>query len=171
MNKAGLTPAQRGTAMHCFMQHCSFNDAKSNLDAEIVRLVDNGFITSVQAESLDKDKLNSFFNSELYKKMAASNNIYREIKVSSFVKANQVYDIDSDENILVQGIADCVFEEDDGLVLVDYKTDYVKDESELLEKYKKQIMFYKDAVSKTLKKDVKQAILYSFSLNKVCCYK
>lgn len=171
MNKAGLTPAQRGTAMHCFMQHCSFNDAKSNLDAEIVRLVDNGFITSAQAESLDKDKLNSFFNSELYNKMAASNNIYREIKVSSFVKANQVYDIDSDENILVQGIADCVFEEDDGLVLVDYKTDYVKDESELLEKYKKQIMFYKDAVSKTLKMDVKQAILYSFSLNKVCCYK
>ena len=72
---------------------------------------------------------------------------------------------------MVQGIADCVFEENGELVLVDYKTDRVQSEEELLCEYKNQIAFYKYAVEKSLKKPVKQAALYSFYLNKPCFYK
>lgn len=103
--------------------------------------------------------------------MFGSDNIYREIKVSSFVPVNEIEETDYTDEVLIQGIADCVFEENGELVLVDYKTDRVDSEEELLERYKNQIAFYKKAVEKTLNKPVKEALLYSFSLNKVCIYK
>lgn len=171
MNKAEMTPAMRGTAMHTFMQFCNYNSAKDNLDKEIVNLVSGGFITEEQGKSLDKKRLVSFFNSSLAKRMFNSDKIYREIKVSTFLSANEVYGIDFADKILVQGIADCVFEERGQLVLVDYKTDRVKDENELLERYKKQLTFYKYAIEKTLKKPVKEVMLYSFYLEKECIYK
>lgn len=171
MNKAEMTPAMRGTAMHTFMQFCNYNLAKENLDIEIENLVSGGFITEEQGKSLDKKRLASFFNSPLAKRMFNSDKIYREIKVSTFLSANEVYGIDFDDKILVQGIADCVFEESGQLVLVDYKTDRVKDENELLERYKKQLTFYKYAIEKTLKMPVKEVMLYSFYLEKECIYK
>lgn len=171
MNKAEMTPAMRGTAMHTFMQFCNYNLAKDNLDKEIENIVSGGFITEEQGKSLDKKRLASFFNSPLAKRMFNSDKIYREIKVSTFLSANEVYGIDFDDKILVQGIADCVFEESGQLVLVDYKTDRVKDQNELLERYKKQLTFYKYAIEKTLKMPVKEAMLYSFYLEKECIYK
>lgn len=171
MNKAEMAPAMRGTAMHTFMQFCNYNFAKDNLDEEIENLVSGGFITEEQGKSLDKKRLASFFNSSLAKRMFNSDKIYREIKVSTFLSANEVYSIDFDDKILVQGIADCVFEESRHLVLVDYKTDRVKDENELLERYKKQLTFYKYAIEKTLKMPVKEVMLYSFYLEKECIYK
>ncbi|MCH5320852.1 MAG: UvrD-helicase domain-containing protein [Eubacterium sp.] len=171
MNKTGLTASQRGTAMHTFMQYCEYENAKNDLEKEISRLVDKGFLTSEQAHSLDRNKLNSFFNSTFADRLFLSDRIYRELKVSSFIKANEIYNTDYDDDILVQGIADCVFEENGELVLLDYKTDRVRDDEELLERYKKQIMFYKKAVSLTLKKPVKESILYSFYLGKPCYYK
>lgn len=171
MNKAEMTPAMRGTAMHTFMQFCNYNFAKDDLDEEIENLVSGGFITEEQGKSLDKKRLASFFNSSLAKRMFNSDKIYREIKVSTFLSANEIYGIDFDDKILVQGIADCVFEESRQLVLVDYKTDRVKDENELLERYKKQLTFYKYAIEKTLKMPVKEVMLYSFYLEKECIYK
>lgn len=170
MNKSGLTPGQRGTAMHAFMQFCDYNSAKSNLDDEIERITACGFISPEQAECLNINALQNFFNSEFAQRMFNSDNIYREIKVSSFLPVSQFEDTDSDEKILIQGISDCVFEEDGELVLVDYKTDRVSDENELLDMYKNQIAFYKTAVSKTLNMKVKQVVLYSFHLGKVCYY-
>lgn len=171
MNKHGLTPAQRGTAMHTFMQYCDYYNAKNNLDDEIQRTVQMGYISPEQAQSLDKTKLAGFFKSDFAARMFRSDKIHREIKVSSFIGANEIYNTDYNDKILVQGIADCVFEEDGELVLVDYKTDRVDNENMLLERYKKQIMFYKSAVSKVLKKNVKSAVLYSFYLGRICEYK
>jgi ATP-dependent helicase/nuclease subunit A len=171
MNKKGLTPAQRGTAMHTFMQFCDYENSKNNLEAEIERLLSMGFVSKEQADVLDRTKLADFFNSDFALRMFKSEKIYREIKLSSFVDTVDIYGIESDESVLVQGIADCVFEENGELVLVDYKTDRVSSAEELLERYKKQIMFYKSAVSKALNKPVKDAVLYSFYLDKVCYYK
>lgn len=170
MNKTGLTAAQRGTAMHSFMQYCIYENAKLDLNGEIDRLFSLGFITQEQADSLDRKKLSAFFNSAFADRMFHADKIYREIKVSSFIKANEIYDTDFDDKILVQGIADCVFEEKGELILLDYKTDRVSSEEELLDRYKKQIQFYKFAVAKTLNKPVKQAALYSFALERICYY-
>lgn len=171
MSKSEMTPAERGSAMHLFMQYCDYNGAKNDLSTEIQCLTDGGFITQKQAYSLEKDKLSLFFNGAFAKRMFGSEKIYREIKLSSYVKASELYETKLNDKILVHGVADCVFVEKDGLVLVDYKTDRVKNEAELLERYKKQIAFYKYALEKTFEKPVKEAVLYSFYLGKACKYK
>lgn len=171
LNKNGLTPAQRGTAMHTFMQYCDYSNAYNCLDAEIDRIISLGHITAEEAESLDKLKLNNFFRGSLAEKIFNADKVYREIKVSMFVSSKDLYNTEFDEKILVQGIADCVIEKDSVLTLIDYKTDNVSSEEELLERYRKQIMFYKTAVSKALSKPVVQTLLYSFKLGKCCYYK
>ena len=138
-------------------------------DAELIQLHRHN--TEEQAKSLDRKKLSAFFNGTFAERMFGSAHIYREIKVSSFVPVNEIEKTDYTDEVLIQGIADCVFEENGELVLVDYKTDRADSEEELIDKYKNQIAFYKKAVAKTLMKPVKEAVLYSFSLNKVCIYK
>ncbi len=171
LSKGNMTSAQKGTAMHTFMQFCDYKFAKENLENEIERLVSFSFLTDEQAKVLDRKRLSAFFNGNFADRMFGSSHIYREIKVSSFVPVNEIEDTDFTDEVLIQGIADCVFEENGELVLVDYKTDKADSEEELLDKYKNQIAFYKKAVAKTLNKPVKEAVLYSFSLNKVCIYK
>lgn len=171
MNEGGLTPGQKGTAMHTFMQFCDYNAARDDLENEIARMCSLGYINDIQAESLNRKELADFFSGEFAKRMFSSDNIYREIKISSFVSANELFDTDSEEQVLVRGISDCVFEENGELVLVDYKTDRVKSEEELLERYKNQIAFYRKVIEKTLQKPVKKAVLYSFYLSKVCEYR
>lgn len=171
LNKENMTAAQKGTAMHTFMQFCDYDFAKADLENEIERLVSMSFLTEEQAKSLDRKKLSAFFNGAFAERMFGSTHIYREIKVSSFVPVNEIEDTEFTDEVLIQGIADCVFEENGELVLVDYKTDKADSEEELIDKYKNQIAFYKKAVAKTLMKPVKEAVLYSFSLNKVCIYK
>lgn len=171
LNDGGMTPGEKGTAMHSFMQFCDYVNSKNNLEAEIERLQEKAFITKEQAQSLNREELNVLFHSSFADRLFHADKVYREFKISSFVKLKDIEDIDSDEEVLVQGIADCIFEENGELVLVDYKTDRVKSENQLLSMYKNQIAFYKKAVSKALGKNVKEAVLYSFKLGKVCCYK
>ena len=171
LNKGGLTPAQRGTAMHTFMQFCSYENSLADLEKEIARIKNLGHINNEQAESLDRNMLIRFFNSDLASQIFDADKVYREIKVTSFVPVKEIYGMDAEESVLIQGIADCVIEKNNELVLIDYKTDNVSNEEELLGRYKKQITFYKSAIGKTLNKPVKTALLYSFKLGKCCYYK
>jgi ATP-dependent helicase/nuclease subunit A len=170
-SKAGLTPAERGTAMHEFMQYCDYSRAKVSIEDEVKRLVSDGSISAEQAASLNTEALYKFFTSAFAERMFSSDCIYKEIKTSSFVSASELYDTDYDDKVLIQGIADCVFEEKDGLVLIDYKTDKVESEEQLLDRYRNQIAFYKQSISKRFGKPVKLAALYSFYLGKICEYK
>ncbi len=171
MSDGEMTPGEKGTAMHTFMQFCDYTRAREDLESEIERLKEKAFITERQAESLNRNALNSFFGGAFAKRIFNSDKLYREFKISSFVKVRELENIDSDDEILIQGISDCIFEENGELVLVDYKTDRVKSEEQLLNMYKNQIAFYKSAVSKALGKKVKQSFLYSFALGKACLYK
>ena len=70
------------------------------------------------------------------------------------------------ESILVQGIIDAFFEEEDGLVLVDYKTDRIKNAEELAQRYQEQIVQYAYALESLKQRKVKEIILYSFHLGR-----
>jgi len=75
---------------------------------------------------------------------------------------------DSEELVLIQGIIDAYLEEEDGLVLIDYKTDYILQGQEeiLIKRYGKQMDYYQKALEQIAGKRVKERIIYSFSLNK-----
>lgn len=70
----------------------------------------------------------------------------------------------ADETVLIQGIVDVFFEEDDGLVLLDYKTDVIKVPEELVKRYKVQLDYYAEALESLTGKRVKERVLYSFYL-------
>ncbi|MBQ9106510.1 MAG: UvrD-helicase domain-containing protein [Clostridia bacterium] len=169
LSRQGLTPAQRGTAMHYFLENADFSRAAEDVAAEARRLADGGFITEKQEQCLDLSRLRAFFESEVFGRISRSKQVWRELR---FMTELPVCAADpllgeefSGERIVVQGIADCVFLEEDGAVLLDYKTDRVSDLSVLCERYSSQLEIYAEALSKTLGVPVKEKILYSLTLS------
>ena len=96
---------------------------------------------------------------------ALQGRLYKEQPFVLGVDAGEIYPEEkSGEPILVQGIIDVYFEEDDGLVLLDYKTDHVRKAQELKEKYHAQLDYYAKALEQLLEKPVKEKVIYSFTL-------
>lgn len=82
------------------------------------------------------------------------------------ISANRLKaDFPEEETVLIQGIMDVFFVEEDGIVLLDYKTDAVKSMEELWNRYETQLTYYSEALQKLLQKPVKERLLYSFRLN------
>ncbi len=164
----GLTPAQKGSALHKFMQFADYARAGADLVDEVARMQRQSYLTPEEAAAIDKKKLAEFFSGALAKRMFASPRLMRELKFISQLPAGE-YDpaggnAGGEDTIVIQGVADCVFEEDGGLVIVDYKTDAAKSAEELVKRYALQLDYYKRALEKSLALPVKECILYSFSL-------
>lgn len=169
MSAKGLTPAQRGTATHKFMQFSDYHAAAENIEKELARLVDGGFLSDEEGKAVNVEAIKRFFNSSIAKRIFASENVMREKKFSTFFPAEYFYpelkgEL-AEELVGVQGIADCVFVENGELVIVDYKTDSRVTPEELVDRYSAQLDIYRKALSQTLGMSVKEALLYSFYLN------
>lgn len=169
LSERGLTPAERGTALHTFMQFTDYKAAAMDVHSEIERLVSNGFLTPLQGKSIQLQKLKKFFDSPLYTRMERSERLLREVHFTIDIPAcelskEQIPEA-ADEIIVVQGIADCVIVEDNSLVVVDYKTDNVKSGETLIKRYIEQLLIYSRALQRTLGLPVRECILYSFALN------
>ena len=170
LQSGGLSPTERGTAMHTFMQFADLSRAATDPAAEARRLTENGFLTAQQCDSLSVDRLARFFSSALYARMAASPDCRRELAFTALIPAASVAQEplpDGDETVVVQGIADCVFREGDGLVLLDYKTDRVDSPEELADRYRSQMLLYRQALEPILCLPVREMLLYSFALGTV----
>ena len=171
LSKGGLTPAQRGTATHVFLEHLDLSGADAA--AQAAAFVERDILTEQQRDALDLPRMQRFLQSDLAKRMAASPLLLREfpftIERPLFEIAPEVAaalpESADDEFIVVQGIADALFEEDGTLVIVDYKTDCVDSGEVLAERYRPQLMIYKDALSRALQRPVKECVIYSFHLN------
>ncbi len=166
LSKQELTPAERGTAMHGFMQYANFAAAAASTEAEAKRLQTAGFLSAEQAASLDHRRLRAFFDGDLYRRIRTAERVLREVPFT-FREAASVCDpsvTDPNEAVVVQGIVDCVFVENGELVIVDYKTDRVKKPTELAERYRAQLQIYARALSTVWQLPVRECLLYSFSL-------
>lgn len=168
--KNQMTPAMRGTATHRLLEICDMDNCKIDIDGEISLLTENGKLTQQQGQAINKQAIKAFFNSNLYKRMSASKQIYKEQKFTLLVPIGSVYDDVSSnissEKIVVQGIIDCLFIENGEIVVVDYKTDRVNSEDELKEKYLPQMKMYKRAAQEIFNLPVKEILIYSLSLEK-----
>jgi ATP-dependent helicase/nuclease subunit A len=176
--RKGLTSAEKGTAVHFVMKKIDFNRVSSTkeIEEQLQELFEGEFLLKEELKAINPYKILNFFKSKLGIKMLELNergeNIYREVpfytEISSLEIDNTLDDQYKDEKVRLQGIIDCFFEYNEGLILLDYKTDYVKDgdEDSLKEKYKKQLEYYSNAIFKMTGKKVKYKYLYSFSLEK-----
>lgn len=169
MSSGGLTPAQRGTATHKFMQFSNYAAARADIESELARLVDVGFLSEEEGKAVNVSAAKRFFMSSLAERIFASNNVMREKKFAALFPAKFFYPEltgeAAEEKIVVQGIADCVFVEDGKLVIVDYKTDTGVDAEALLDRYSAQLGIYREALSQALGMPVKETLLYSFFMN------
>lgn len=159
MSKVGLTPAERGTALHKFMQYADYAAAENDLSAELERLYEWEFISEEERDAIDCNALKHFFESDVYRRIKQSDRVLREYKFM----VRHPY---GEHETIVQGIADCVFFERGGAVILDFKTDNVSDINVLAERYSEQLQIYKNAVADIFATPVRECIIYSMHLNK-----
>ena len=167
-----LTGASRGSAYHKLLELLDFTENYDDgLLAQVIR--ENkaaGKLTGEMADCIRTGDILHFLNCESGRRMAraaAQGKLYREQPFVLGVPSEEIYPEDrSGETILVQGIIDVYFEEPDGLVVLDYKTDQVRTADELKEKYHAQLDYYAQALEQLTEKPVKEKIIYSFTLRK-----
>ena len=166
-----LTGSEKGTVIHSILQHADFQRLYSDTSAEIDNIVRHGFITEHQKYAADINLIKRFIGSELFKRALRSGNIIRERKFLMRISDIEITDEEfakyNNTNGMIQGIIDMYFQEDDGLVLVDYKTDNVSDLSILAEKYSLQLAIYRSALRRIEEKKVKETVIYSLKLGKM----
>lgn len=164
-----ITSSRKGTIIHLILQKINFKEDYSigKLQELVNNLVLKNVITKEEADSISLDKILNFLETDFAKKIKNAKEIQKEKLFCTKILAKEVYDNMKDETILVQGIIDLYFiDENDRLILVDYKTDYVQNETELVEKYKKQLEIYRKALEDALQKKVYKTFIYSIYLNK-----
>lgn len=166
-----ITSAQKGTLIHLCMQKLNPKE-EYNLQ-KINELIQNlqlkQIITEKEAEAINPYKILEFTKSDIWDELKTAKEIYQEKPFYINVPAKQIYEQDIEENILVQGIIDLYYiDKNDKLILLDYKTDYVESgkENELVQKYKKQLDLYKEALEQALDRNVDKVYIYSVYLGK-----
>lgn len=128
------------------------------------------FLSPEEYGLLNQEKLQNFLASplgQLFAKAYKENTLYREQHFMQEVEYEKLFPEDGGDNVekvILQGIIDAFIMEEEGIILVDYKTDRVKDGEELRNRYQKQIDLYSEALEQILGKKVKRRVLYSFSL-------
>ena len=168
--KDNLTPAQRGTATHRFMQFADYAKAAESVETELERLVNSGMLTRIEADVVDKKAISDFFCGELAKRINNAEKVLKEYAFTACIPLSEMEPsvnakAAEGESILIEGVVDCAFIENGELVIVDFKTDRASSGSELAEKYKDQLSVYRRCLAEVLGLTVKQTIIYSFRLN------
>jgi len=157
-----LSGAERGTALHAFMEFADFEKAEHSVEEERKRLADFGFLTAKQASAVDPAKLRAFFQSELYRRIKASSRVLREYRFMQDIPAKELGYEASEEMITVQGVADCIFEENGGLYILDYKTDRADRIETLGELYGDQLRLYKKLLALSTGREAAGLLIWSF---------
>ncbi len=162
-----LTAAEYGTVLHTVMQHLELGGDYSHeaLQRQLDGFVAREILLPEQAAAVDVTRINRFFDSELGRRLLRSPQVRRELPFSLMLPAKRLYPElgDTEEQIFVQGVIDVLFAEENGLVLVDYKTDQGASAAELAAKYQVQLALYAEAVQTILKQPVYACYLYPFS--------
>ncbi len=168
--KGGFTGADKGTAVHKFLEFADFGKTLYNTEEEIKRLLEEHILTEEEIKVLDVETVKLFVNSDIISRLLESDNVLKEYEFSVLRPAKDIYENVSetvkDEQIVVQGKLDCAFIENGEAVLIDYKTDKITDENVFVSTYKNQLDIYSDALYQCLGVTVKEKYIFSFNLKK-----
>ncbi len=163
--------SQYGTLVHNALQKLNFKEFSPDLSAEdrkqmLLKIAcDVTQDTKIQNSILRK--LVAFTQTDLFAEIRKATQIMKETSFNLNLSAKEVFQIESDEKIMIQGIIDLYFVEKSGsIVLVDYKTDFVESAEELIHRYHTQLEYYKRALEEITNRKVRKTVLYSLKLEK-----
>lgn len=169
--KRGLTAAERGTALHLVMQCLDLHGTLDypGIKAQIEGMVGRELLTREQALSVPAGQIAAFFAGPLGKRVLSGRNVLRELPFTLALPGGEVYPElgeGAGEIVLVQGVVDCLVDEEEGCLLLDYKTDSVSQGGikQVVDRYRTQMDLYARAVENILGRVVKEKYLYLFSL-------
>ncbi len=180
--KEEVSGTTRGSAVHRIMELLDFTAeyrTVDDIDAVMESRVQDGRLADEYRKVINPKKVLQFMQSPLAQRMkqaAQKGKLFREqpfvYGISAERLSTNTEQFPSEETVLIQGIVDVFFEEEDGLVLLDYKTDVITAPEELVKRYKTQLDYYQEALESITGKPVKERILYSFYLGceVVCPY-
>ncbi len=166
--KEGLTPAERGTAVHKFLQYCSLDPHADSPQEQARRMCKKGLLSEREMSAIDFEKTTAFLQSDIAERARKTQQLYREMQFTIAVGAkefvSELPDFAQNENTVVIGKIDMLFVENGQAVIVDYKTDRVKSLDVLCERYAEQLRMYARAASEILGVPVREAVLFSIYL-------
>ncbi len=181
--EADVSPSVRGTIYHRVMEEVRFEPVMSeaSIRTQMAEMVRKGRLTEQEAAIVRLKKIMNFFTSALYPRLYAADQnglLFREQRFIAAISPEEIQ-IEGEEDLpvadptrsdhpfaMIQGIIDLYFEEEDGIVLMDYKTDRVSKEEELTARYQVQLDCYERALEQMTGKKVKERYLYSFAMEK-----
>ena len=170
-DKVEITSSQKGSLIHLCIS--KLNEKQDYTEKEIKDMIGSmvakKIITEKEAEAISITKLYQYTCSKLFNELKKAKEIHKEQPFYINIPAKEIYQKEIEDVILVQGVIDLYFISENGeLILVDYKTDYVKkgEENLLINKYKRQLEIYKNALEKALKRKVDKTFIYSIYLQK-----
>ena len=159
-----MSAAEKGTATHLFLQYADYESCAepSKLESELNRLVDERYLRREQADVVDRNNILRFFESETGQWLLQQR-VQREFKFSILVDSKDFGLDTAGEQVMLQGVVDCFAIEDDGLTIIDFKTDRKPNP----EHYRPQLNAYAEALSRIYQMPVKKKIVYFFATGDV----
>ena len=172
-NQENITSARKGSLVHLCLQ--KLDESKEYTEAELQNLIQNlvakKIIMPQEAQAIPIIALKNYLKSNLWEELKKAKEVHKEEPFYLYLPANRIKEeYPEEDKILVQGVMDLYFiDKNDKLVLVDYKTDYVEkgEEEKLIERYKKQLDLYKEALEKALGRKVDKVLIYSTYLGEI----
>lgn len=158
------TAAEKGTAMHRFAQHADICAARTDLDGEIAKMTARAL---TEERLLDKTALGKFIFSPVADMILSADKVHTEMDFlipynAALAMGDETY---AEDEVLVQGVMDCVLEKDGRITVIDYKTDRVPDMQTLKDRYTKQLELYRLRAKRLFRTENVNCLLYSFHLN------
>ena len=169
-NRDLITGAALGTLYHRVMEKMIPGETAAD---GIDRMTALGLTSELEKSTIDTTKVDGFWQSELGNRFRMAFEAGKGFREKQFIIALPIETVlpsvhvkDPEETVMIQGVVDMYFEEPDGLVLVDYKTDRVSNEDVLTMRYRTQLEYYAKALEMLTGKTVKEKWIYSFALEK-----
>lgn len=165
--EAAVSGAQRGTALHKALQYITpaADQTTATLRHEIDAFVRQGLLSREEAKLVYVPALAAFCQSDIGRRMAESPELHREYPFTVLLAGGDpLPETETGEQILIQGVIDCLFREDDAWILVDYKSDRLETADAFRSRYAVQLALYKRAVEQITHRPVEETYIYSLHL-------
>lgn len=167
-NDKEIPAAQRGTLMHKVLQKIGLDEKTADAVAVCIHeMAEQGVIDHQLEEYVDTKKIAGFLLSDIAGRARRSGRCLFEAPFCLQMSAEEAGVMDSKDVVIVQGVIDLCFLEENQWVIVDYKTDRVSatDTNMAAEKYRVQLELYQKALERITKISVKQKCIYYLENN------
>ncbi len=165
-----LGAEQRGTLSHLVLRHVTLSDLEPHkaLKTCAEDLVRRKFITESERWQIDFEGMEAFLQSPLGQRLRSARTVYREMPFNMDIPAKELLDVvgAEEETVLLQGVIDCLFCDEKGWVLLDYKTDRPMPDTEIIKRYGIQMAFYEKAAQRIIGGPALEKIIYLLASNK-----